>query len=201
LTNITMERRLLPFAAAALATCALACHHADSILLIEVAGDLNLMPASFLVTVTAGQSGPKDLSVAPPGGGAVSLPASFTVQLPATTTGPVTVAVRALDAATTVVAQGTVSQRDLNVGGQTILVVMLTPTGSIAITQPPDAGRPAIDAQAPPDAHLDAGARDAGRADAAPLDAAARDAAIRTDAASPLDAADAGALGDGGGRS
>lgn len=199
--NIATERRLLPVAAVALTTWVAACHHADSILLVEVAGDLNLMPASFLVTVTAGQAGSKDLRVAPAAGGAVSLPASFTVQLPATTTGPVTVAVRALDASTAVIAQGTASQRDLNVGGQTILVVTLAATGSIAVMQPPDAGQPIADAQAPQDAHPDAGARDATVLDAASHDAGPRDAAVRTDSASADATADGGGTRDAGGRS
>jgi hypothetical protein len=195
----TTERRLLPVAAVALTTWVAACHHADSILLVEVAGDLTLMPASFAVTVTAGQSGPKSIRVAPPGGGGVSLPASFTVQLPGNMTGPVTVAVLALDGSDTVIAQGTATQGDLNVGGQTILVVTLVPSGNINIViHPPDAGHPMVDAQAPRDAGADLG----GPVDAAALDAGAHDGAVHLDASVQPDArADGAQLTDGGGRS
>jgi hypothetical protein len=63
-------------------------------------------------------------------------------------TGPVTVAVEALDANSCLLAEGTATQQDLNVGGQTILVVTVNATacGTIAVTRPMDAGRPTVDA-------------------------------------------------------
>ena len=92
----------------------------------------------------------------PAAGGSVSLPASFTVELPGSVTGPVSVMVQALDGYSTIIAEGTATQRDLNVGGQTILVVTITAIGGITITQP-DAGG-SIDAS-------DAGASDAAASD------------------------------------
>lgn len=161
--NAALHRSVLPVAAVVLAVGLTSCHHPDSILLVEVAGDLNLMPASFVVTVTPGQMPSKELRVMPAGGGPVSLPASFSVELPGSVTGPVTVMVEALDASSTIIAEGTAAQRDLNVGGQTILVVTIAAPGGITILQP-DAGA-SIDAS-------DAGASDAGL----PSDGAASDA-------------------------
>lgn len=191
-----IERRLLPVAALALATTySAACHHADSILLVEVAGDLKLAPASFAVTVTPGQTIGKTIRVASATAAAVSLPASFTIQLPGTVTGPVTVAVDAYDAGGSLIAQGAATQQDLDVGGQTILVVTLQATGSISVIHPPDAGQPPFDAGLRTDAHPDAGTRDAAADAPVPTDAAGHpDAAPRADAA-----LDGGA--DGGARS
>jgi len=163
--NAALHRSVLPVAAVALAVGVTSCHHPDSILLVEVAGDLNLMPAAFVVTVTPGHMASKELRVMPAGGGTVSLPASFSVELPGAVTGPVTVMVEALDASSSIIATGTAAQRDLNVGGQTILVVTIAAPGGITITQP-DAGG-SIDAS-------DAGASDAGRF----FDGAASDAAV-----------------------
>ncbi len=166
----TTERRLLPLAAVAFTTWAAGCHHADSILLVEVAGDLGLMPASFAVHVSAGQSGTRDIRVAPASGDPVSLPASFTIELPGSVTGPVSVTVQALDASSNYLGVGTATQQNLDVGGQTILVVTLVAPGSVAVTTPPDAGGAGVDAQAPRDAAPDGGAGDAGNPDAHPPD-------------------------------
>jgi hypothetical protein len=73
--------------------------------------------------------------------------------------------VQALDASSCIIATGTATQRDLNVGGQTILVVTIAASGCITITQP-DAGG-SIDAS-------DAAASDTG----VPSDGAASDAAV-----------------------
>ena len=161
--NPAVHRSVLPVAAVALAIGLGSCHHPDSILLVEVAGDLNLMPASFVVTVTPGQMASKELRVMPAGGGIASLPASFSVELPGSVTGPVNVMVEALDVYSTIIATGSATQRDLNVGGQTILVVTIAAPGGITITQP-DAGG-SVDAS-------DAGASDGAVSDAAVSDAA-----------------------------
>ncbi|HVY37685.1 MAG TPA: hypothetical protein VHM31_07110 [Polyangia bacterium] len=175
-------RPLFTVAAVALSTWAAACQRADSILLVEVAGDLKLMPVGFAVTVAPRAMGPRTIRVAPRAGGAISLPASFTIQLPGNATGPVTVSIDGLDANQNVMAQGTATQQNLNVGGQTIVTVTLTATGSIAVTTPPDGGsagvdahpgadaRPAADAHPTPDGHPNDGP--------APVDA--RDARLDT---------------------
>jgi hypothetical protein len=129
-----------PAAVVALSAALASCHQPDSILLVEVSGNLALMPAGFLVTVTSGQTAARDFHVAPASGGAVSLPASFSVELPADVTGPVVVAVQALDANQCIVAKGTATQRDLNVGGQTILSIALAPTDCGGGSLTPDAG-------------------------------------------------------------
>ena len=183
----TAVRPLFPFAAVALSAWGASCQRADSILLVEVAGDLKLMPAGFAVTVVPRQMAARDIRVAPHAGAAISLPASFTIQLPGNATGPITVSIDGLDASGNVIAQGTATQQNLNVGGQTILPVTVKATGSIAVTTPPDAGAadahpatdapPASDAQAADahpgsdggpllDAHADAPVRDATAMDA-----------------------------------
>jgi len=47
-------RVFIPVAAVAASTVLLGCHRGDSILLVEVAGDLRLQPASFVVAVASG---------------------------------------------------------------------------------------------------------------------------------------------------
>ena len=61
-------RPLFPLAAVALSTWVASCQRADSILLIEVAGDLKLMPAGFAVKVAPRQMGPRTIRVAPHAG-------------------------------------------------------------------------------------------------------------------------------------
>ncbi len=168
--NTARHHSVLPVAAVALTVGLASCHHPDSILLVEVAGDLSLMPATFVVTVTPGQMASEKLRVMPASGATVSLPASFSVELPGSVTGPVTVMVQALDAESYMIASGTATQRDLNVGGQTILVVTVVSVvapGTITILRP-DAGSSTVDAA--PDAQRDASS-EAGRDAALPRDA------------------------------
>ncbi len=156
-----LVRPLFAFAAVALSTWGASCQRADSILLVEVWGDLKLMPAGFAVTVSPRQMAARNIRVAPQAGGVISLPASFTIQLPGNATGPVTVSIDGLDATGNIVAQGTATQQNLNVGGQTILPVTVKATGSIAVTTPPDGGapdaHPATDALPAADAHPETG--------------------------------------------
>ena len=102
-----------------------ACQRADSILLVEVGGDLTLMPAQLSVTVTAG--GRSHNFPVPPAPTTISLPTSFTVELDRSITGPVTVAIDALDGSGSVVASGTATQTYINAGGQTIVAVTIGP--------------------------------------------------------------------------
>lgn len=102
---------------------AVACQRDDSLLLVEVSGDLTLMPAQLTVTVTAGGIS-RVLSV-PPSPGTFSLPTSFSVELDRSITGPVTITIDALDGGGTIVASGASTQTHINTGGQTIVAVML----------------------------------------------------------------------------
>ncbi|HVT06284.1 MAG TPA: hypothetical protein VHO67_02445 [Polyangia bacterium] len=191
-------RPLFTVAAVALSTWATACQRADSILLVEVAGDLKLMPAGFAVTVAPRALAPRTIRVAPQAGGAISLPASFTIQLPGNATGPVTLSIDALDATQNVIAQGTATQQNLNVGGQTIVAVTLIAPGSISVTTPPDGGTTGVDAHPGVDARPTS---DGHPNDGPPSGVDARDA--RADAPSEDAAADgheaAGGIGGGGG--
>lgn len=101
-----------------------ACQRDDSVLLVAVSGDLGVMPAQLSVTITAGGRMPPAFSV-PPAPTSISLPTSFTVELDRSITGPVTVAIDALDTNGYVVASGATMQRHINNGGETIIAVML----------------------------------------------------------------------------
>jgi hypothetical protein len=119
------HRAFVPVAAVAASTAIAACHRGDSILLVEVAGNLSLSPASLSVTVEPAQAAERSFPVAPKDGAAITLPTSLSVEMAPDLTGPVTVAISALDAAGFVIAAGTATQDDINVGGQTIVVVTL----------------------------------------------------------------------------
>ena len=99
------------------------CQRDDSILLVEVAGDLTLMPAQLSVTVTA--NGSSRLLLVPPAPTTISLPTSFSVELDRSITGPVTITIDALDDGGYVLASGTTTQTHINTGGETIIAVML----------------------------------------------------------------------------
>ncbi|HTB56285.1 MAG TPA: hypothetical protein VLC06_00330, partial [Polyangia bacterium] len=133
------HRVFIPAAAVAASTALAACHRGDSILLVEVAGDLSLAPTSLNVTVQPSQAGYRTFMVAPKDGAAITLPASLSVEMAPTLTGPVTVEVDAIEGGF-VIASGTTSQPEINVGGQTIVVVTLV-GGSMPTV---DAGSDAI---------------------------------------------------------
>jgi hypothetical protein len=118
---------ILVAAAGLLATAA--CQRDDSILLVEVSGDLTLVPSQLSVTVTA-EGVSHTLSVPSPPT-YISLPTSFTVELDRSITGTVTIAIDALDGNGYVVASGTTTQTHINAGGETIIAVTL-----VAPTQP-----------------------------------------------------------------
>lgn len=108
----------------AASTVLAACHRSDSILLVEVAGDLALHPAELHVFVMAGSQS-RSLVVAPGPGKTITLPASFSIELPPGLTGPVAILVDATDASGLVIAHGAATQQNLDVGGQTIVTVTL----------------------------------------------------------------------------
>ncbi len=91
------HRLFIPAAAVAASTVLAACHRGDSILLVEVAGDLSITPTSLNVTVDPRRRRYRTFMVAPKDGSAISLPASLSVELAPNLTGPVTVAVDAID--------------------------------------------------------------------------------------------------------
>jgi hypothetical protein len=133
------HRVFIPAAAVAASTAFAACHRGDSILLVEVAGDLSLAPTSLNVTVQPSQAGYRTFMIAPKDGAAITLPASLSVEMAPTFTGPLTVEVDAIERGY-VVASGTTTQQEINVGGQTIVVVTLV-GGSMPTV---DAGSDAI---------------------------------------------------------
>ena len=110
--------------ATVLAAATAACQRDDSILLVEVAGDLTLTPARLTVTVTA--NGSSRLLMVPPTPTTISLPTSFSVELDRSITGPVTIAIDALDDAGSVLASGATTQTHINTGGETIIAVILS---------------------------------------------------------------------------
>ena len=71
------------------------------------------------------QSAPRTFQVAPKDGSVITLPASLSVEMAPDLTGPLTVAVGAINGAGFVIADGMTTQQDINVGGQTIVVVTL----------------------------------------------------------------------------
>ncbi len=134
------HRVLVPVAAVAASTVLFACHRGDSILLVEVAGDLRLQPASFSVVVEPAQAAARTFRVTPKGGSTVTLPASLSIEMAPNLTGPVTVTVSAFDVTGYLIALGSATQTDINVGGETIIVVTLTSN----FLPPVDAGMDAL---------------------------------------------------------
>jgi len=119
-----IRRRCVVLAAVAGVASVAACQQADSILLVEVSGDLTLMPAQLLVTLTAGGQTHAPILV-PPSPTTITLPTSFTVELDRSITGPVTIRVDVFDSMSNVIASGSTTQKYINTGGQTIIAVTL----------------------------------------------------------------------------
>jgi hypothetical protein len=114
------QRRLLVLAGVmAIYAC-----QSSSILLVEVSGDLGLMPQQLSVTVTAGGRTKAPLLI-PPAPTPISLPTSFTIELDGSITGPVTIAIDALDGNGSVMASGATMQTHINIGGQTLIPVTI----------------------------------------------------------------------------
>ena len=117
--------RLLALGAVMGVAALAACQAADSILLVEVSGDLTLMPAELDVTITAGGQTRGPILV-PPSPTPFTLPTSFTVELDRSITGPVTIEIVAFDGNGYLVAHGTATQTYIDTGGQTVIAVTLT---------------------------------------------------------------------------
>ena len=100
-----------------------ACQRDDSILLVEVAGDVTLTLAQFAVTVNADRES-RGLLV-PPAPTTITLPTAFTVELDRSITGPVTISIDAFDANGYLVGSGSTTQTHINTGGQTIMAVTI----------------------------------------------------------------------------
>jgi len=100
-----------------------ACQRDDSILLVEVAGDVTLTLAQLAVTVAADRES-RGLLV-PPEPTTITLPSSFTVELDRSITGPVTIAIDGFDANGYIVGSGATTQTHINTGGQTIMTVTI----------------------------------------------------------------------------
>jgi hypothetical protein len=96
----------------------------SSILLVDVSGDLSVMPQQLSVTVTAGGRTRAPLLV-PPAPTPISLPTSFTIELDGSITGPVTIAIDALDGNGSVITSGSTTQTHINIGGQTLITVTI----------------------------------------------------------------------------
>ena len=128
-------RSLFRLAALAAAIAAPACHRADSILLVEVAGDETLPVAQLEVTMTV-ENQTRMLAV-PPSPTTITLPASFSVELDNSLNGPVSVHVDAFDSGGGLLGSGDTTQDHINVGAQTIITVTL---GMGAALAGPDAG-------------------------------------------------------------
>jgi hypothetical protein len=133
------RRAFVPVAAVAASTVLLACHRGDSILLVEVAGDLCLRPASFEVAVEPSQAAQRTFRVTPPNGGTVTLPTSLSIEMAPNLTGPVMVTVDAFDENGLSVGYGSATQTDINVGGETIVVVTLTSSSPCSLDGGTDA--------------------------------------------------------------
>jgi hypothetical protein len=118
------HRTFVPFAAVAASTAFVACHRSDSILLVEVAGDLTLHPATLQVTVTAGAD-TRSFQIPSTAGAAIDLPASFSLELSPSLTGPISISIEADDATGFVIGRGSTTQQDIDVGGQTVVAVSL----------------------------------------------------------------------------
>ena len=138
--RVRRPRAFVPVAAVAASTVFLACHRGDSILLVEVAGDVRLAPASFQVSVQPAQAAEKTFRVVPKNGATVTLPASLSIEMAPNLTGPVAVTVGAYDVNGLALGYGSTTQTDINVGGETIVVVTLTPSSPL----PGDAGMDAL---------------------------------------------------------
>jgi hypothetical protein len=167
----------VPFAAVAASTALSACHRSDSILLVEVAGDLALHPVELQVAVTVGLQ-TRSIEVPPAPGSAITLPTSFSLELDPSLTGPVQVAIEATDASGALLASGTTTQENIDVGGETIITVTLAAESATGVDAGTDSGASASDGDARDggagdDAHASDGASDgavvktAGRAGAA----------------------------------
>jgi hypothetical protein len=155
-----------------LATVVGGCRRADSYLLVEVAGDLSLMPAQFQVAVDCRKPMLSRVFNIPEAPTAITLPASFSIELDRNIIGPVVVYVAAVDVNGGLLGSGQTRQEHIKVGDDTIISVWLRPPDGgdpDGGTGDPDAG--SFDAGDPDAGDPDAGVADAGDPDATAMDA------------------------------
>ena len=147
------------------------CHRQDSILLVEVAGDVRLQPTQLQVSVTLGSRRQTKSFTVPAEPRAITLPTSFSIELDRSVIGPVSIVVTALDAANQIVLGfGETRQDHIQVGEDTVIAVTLVSSSGGSNL---DAG--GVDAEEP-----DAGAGDTpedaiGSSDGADSDGVAAD--------------------------
>jgi hypothetical protein len=180
----------VPLVAVAASTAVLACHRPDSILLVEVAGDLALHPVELQVAVTVGLQS-RSIEVPPAPGSAITLPTSFSVELDPSLTGPVQVAIEATDASGALLASGTTTQENIDVGGETIITVTLAAGSATGVDAGTDSGAGASDGAA-----RDGGTGDVAHANDGASDGAAAKTASRAGAAAPRGPDRAPGVGD-----
>jgi hypothetical protein len=104
------------------------CKQSDSILLVEVAGPATLAPLQLSVTVTADLNDARNFLVpAMPRdvGDPITLPASFTIALDRSHSAPITISIDALGDNGPLNFSGTTKMQHIEIGGQTIIAVML----------------------------------------------------------------------------
>jgi hypothetical protein len=103
------------------------CTKPESILLVEIAGPLDISPAQLRVTVTAGIDARAILVPAEPltPGNTMMLPTSFSIGIDRAHTAPITISIDALDSDRSPIAFGTSMQDHIAIGGQTVITVFL----------------------------------------------------------------------------
>jgi hypothetical protein len=123
------------------------CRRPNSYLLVEVAGDLRLVPEQFQVAVDCynPRRSQKVFNI-PPDPWPITLPASFSIELDRDVIGPVIVYVSALDGSGGFLGAGQTRQEHIKVGDDTIITVWLNPPDGggdpDAGSGDPDAGDP-----------------------------------------------------------
>lgn len=142
LANDRSGPRDLTATAVALVLGLAACHRADSLLLVEVAGDNNLQARSLAVTVTIHDRQKPTFQIPKDPSAAITFPASFSVEVDRSETGPVTIALSAFDDGGNMIAAGETTQQHINVGGETVIAVNIAAPGTAPPSMPVDGGTP-----------------------------------------------------------
>jgi hypothetical protein len=123
----TWRGRLPRWAMVAWLAAAAGCAKNDStILLVEIAGPITLTPSQLRVTITTGLEARSLLIPPTPRADPITLPTSFSLTMDHSRTAPITVSIDALDAQSSPVGFGTTMQDHINLGGTTIIAVLLT---------------------------------------------------------------------------
>jgi hypothetical protein len=107
-----------------------ACKQSDSVLFVTVYGQRFQNVITLNINVGAGTPNVTKffpVSMSTPGE-PISWPASFTISLDRSVSGPITISVDAVDAGGTTIASGTTTMQHIEIGGQTDIAVMLSPS-------------------------------------------------------------------------